>query len=269
MRLLNWFVGLAFIIATTSKESPAQQQAQKAPERDAQSVEILTRVVQAAGGEQAVAAIHDITERGEVTFHFGKGVKGQVTLMFLGGNRYRMEADLPPGESLWVVRNGEGWKREEGEKVEAISTRDAVSMGNWTFPIGYVAAALADATTDVSFRGIETNESRAAYRIRVKGRLGLVSGKSPLGRISKDLLIDTNTFDVVSVSDYPFHTYERGKLSDTPPREISFNNFRSVNGVRFPFSMNVKVLGQQAMQVNLSQITPNSGVPEDEFQPLK
>lgn len=269
MRLIKYLPGLACVIAVTSMGSIAQQQGQKKPERDAQSLEILSRAVQTAGGEQAVASVHGIRERGQVTFHWGEGVKGPVTLLLLGANHYRMEARVLQEESTWVVNNGQGWKRELGKKVEGISTEDAVNMGNWTFPIGYVAAAVADATTEVSFCGIENKEARPAYRVRMKGRLGLVNGETPLEPISKELLLDANTFDIVSVADYPFQTYERGKRSDNPSREITFSDFRSVDGVQFPFSISVKVLGQRAMEIDLNQIITNDNVSEDDFQALK
>jgi hypothetical protein len=245
------------------------ESAAKPVKRDAEAVEILARTVNAAGGLQALSVVHDLTESGEITFYWGKDIKGPVTIRILGGSRFRMDADLPDEKSIWVVKNSVGSKKE-GEKTTAISSENAVNLGNLTYPVGHASAALADATTEVSFVGIEKREDRSAYRIRIKGRLGLVSGASPLGSVSKDLLIDALDFDILSVEDHPYRTYGMGgKPSDAASREIDFSDFRVVHGVRVPFSISMKLQGQQTLSIGLSQIAFNDNLSDKEFQAPK
>jgi hypothetical protein len=141
-------------------------------------LDVLARVVNAAGGVRAIAAVHDLTESGEITFHWGKGVEGPVTIQALGGNHFRMEADLPEGKRTWVVNDGSGTRKEGDQKVIPLSGENAVNLGNLTFPIGQVAAVLGDPKVDISLVGIETRDGRSIYRLRVKGQLGSAAHQS-------------------------------------------------------------------------------------------
>jgi hypothetical protein len=245
--------------------------------RDAQAIEVLARTLQAAGGGQALASVHDITESGEITFYWGKDVKGPITIRALGGNHFRMEADLPEGKSTWIVKDGVGSKKES-EKVTPISRDNAVNLGNLTYPVGHVVAALADSASDVSFVGIEKRAGRSIYRLRVKGQLGLVSQPWMGGPVVKELLIDALTFDIVSVEDHPMPTrnVERRsairsaatteKRSDPPSRVIEFADFRVVKSVRLPFSVSTKLLGQETMSIRLDKVIFNSDLGVEGFE---
>jgi hypothetical protein len=122
MSTLKYVMRATVIVMTLSLGLFAQDSERQMPKRDAQSIEILKKVVQAAGGEAAVAAVRDITERGEVTFYWSKREEGPVTILMIGGSRYRMEAELPERQSIWVVRDGAGWKKEAGAPVVGISS---------------------------------------------------------------------------------------------------------------------------------------------------
>jgi hypothetical protein len=264
MSISKWILGLTITVAVTPCSSFGQQA--KAPERDAQSIEILTRVIQASGGTQALAGVHDITESGEITFYWGENVKGPVTIRTLGGNHFQMEADLPAGKSTWVIRDGSGSKKD-GDKSVPISTENAINLGNLTYPLGHIAAALADVATEVSFVGIVEQEGRSVYRLRVKGQLGLVGTPSPGVRVVKDILVDALSFDIVGVQDRPYRTYKPGRrASDPPAREIDFTDFRVVNGVRIPFSITTNLQGQKTLDIRLSEVTFNKGLGEGDFQ---
>lgn len=258
-----------------------QQQSLRSPHRDLQSVDILSRVAQAAGGGQALASIRDITESGEITFYWGENVKGPVTIRTLGGNHFRMEADLPQGKSTLIVKDGVGSKTES-EKTIPISRENAINLGNLTYPVGLVAAALADSATDVSFVGIEKREGRSVYRLRIKGQLGLVSEARMGGPVVKDLLINALDFDIVSVEDRPFpvpntsapsnsssRQNSEKKISAPPSREIEFSDFRVIRGVRVPFSVSTKLMGQQMLSLQLREVTFNNNLSASDFQVQK
>jgi len=259
---------LAVFLGVMSCSLFGQQPGDMHSVRDAQAIEILARIVQAAGGARALASVHDITESGEVTFYWGKDVEGPVTIRTLGGNHFRMEADLPEGKSTWIVKDGVGSKKD-GDKATSISRENALNLCNLTYPVGHVAAGLADSATDISFIGIEKREDRSVYRLRVKGKLGLVVDGSPAS-VVKDIIVDALTFDILSVEDRPFRTYKPGgKPSDTAPREIDFSDFRAVNGVRVPFSIGTKLQGQRTLSIHLSEVTFNNNLAASNFEVQK
>jgi hypothetical protein len=230
-------------------------------------MEILTRILQAAGGAQTLASVRDHQESGEITFYWAKDVKGAVLIRSLGWNYFRMDADLPQGRHVWVVRDGSGWKRESDEELHPISSQNAINLGNLAFPVAHVQAALLDPETEVSFEGIEKQGSRSVYRLRLRGRFGLVAKSVPAGIVLKDLLIDALTYDILSVQDRPYSIYKSGgKSSDVAPRAIDFDDFRIVNGVRVPFSISTKLQGQRTMMIRLNEVAFNIGLSYDTFR---
>jgi hypothetical protein len=255
---------------------PLSSQEQSAPpQRDPMLLDVLARALNAAGGAQALASVHDLTESGEITFHWGKGVKGAVKIQTLGGNHLRMEADLPEGKRVWVVKDGTGSRREADHKAVELPYANAVNLGNLTFPIELVAAALGDPATDITLVGIEEREGRSTYRLRLKGRLGLVERGTPAGPVVKDALVDALTFAILTVEDHPYSRKPMGNRSpspksnreapDTAPREIAYGDFRVVNGVRVPFSIDTKLEGQQIFSIRLDEAAFNTNLNADNF----
>lgn len=265
MSARRWLLGFLFAISASCLMLGQSQEASSL-ERDPQSLDILSRVVQAGGGFQALAAVGDITEKGEISVYWGAGFKGSVTIKLSGGSRFRMDADLPQGKSTWIVKDAVGSKTES-KKTTSISSENAINLGELTYPIAYAVAALKDAKSNVSFIGIEKRENRSVYRVLVKGRLGLTDQATPLSNVSKNLLIDALTFDIVSVEDYPYRTYTTGgRPSKKAPRAIEFGNFRSVNGLRTPFAISTKLQGQKTLDIRLTEVELNTHLSVQEFE---
>ncbi len=244
----------------------AQHQDAKSPDRDPQSLEILARVVQAAGGSQVLAAVRDITEKGEIEFHWGESIKGPVTIQMLGANHFRLDYEVPSRKSALTVKDGFGFEQSEG-KARAISYIRAVNLGSLTFPVAHSVAALADPLTQVSSMDIERQNGRFVYRVRLAGRLGLVNDERSIRPVTKELIIDALTYDIVSVEDQPLSPVEKSNRarSKVPQRQIEYGDFRQVNGVRLPFSIKVRVAGQRTMTIRLSQINFNSNLRDEDF----
>lgn len=250
-------------VAAYTAGTDTSNETQSETERpDAEALEILKSAANAAGGIQALKAVRGLTETGEIKFFWGKEAKGPVTIKILGGSRFRMEADLPQGKSTWVVRDGVGSKKEQ-EKNLPLSSDHAINLGNLTYPIANVAAALADTTTKVSFIGIEKHDGRSVYRLRLAGHLGL-SGKAA---VEKDLLVDALNFDVVRIEDLPISTFASGqKPLRIPTRAVEFGDFRSVSGVRIPFSISTSIKGKQTLDIHLQDATFNAPPSDEDFR---
>jgi hypothetical protein len=269
-RLARQFLFLGITI-TLSCLLFGQEQSTQPPTRDSQSLDILTRVVSAAGG-QSVSAVRDLTKSGQITFHWGNSVTGPVTIRVLAGSRFRMDAGLAQGRTTWIVKDGIGSKKVN-DKSLPISNMQAINLANFTTPLLYVTSALGDPSCSVSFKGTETIGARSVYRIRLKGQLGLVSNSSYVVLVTKDLLVDALTFDILRVEDHPIATAMRrapsnkrvSKQIEAAPRQIDYSNFQNVNGLRLPFSIAVKLLGQPAFDIHLQAVTVNSGLTDESF----
>jgi hypothetical protein len=243
----------------------AAQNATRTPKRDAPAIEILTRTVISAGGLHPLSAVRDMTESGEITVYWGENVKGPVIIRTQGASRFRMEADLPQGKLTWIVKDGVGSKKES-DKITPLSRENAINLGNLTYPVGHLAAALADPGTEVTFVGIEKKKGRSVYRLRLKGKLGLVSNRLPAS-VVKDVIVDALSFDILSIEDHPYPTCKIGGTpTDTAPREIEYTDFRMVDGVKVPFSIDTKFHGQRTLSVSVNDVTFNTHVPAEDFQ---
>lgn len=235
-------------------------------QRDALAINILTRVLAAEGGVEAVASIRDLTETGEITLPLGDGVKGAVTIHAAGGRRFRMDAELPQGKTTWIVRDGFGSKKQDDKPVP-LSNLQAINFGNLTFPIGFALAAVADQTTDVSLLGTEEREGRPVYRLRLKGQLGLVGKPGKRVCVVKELLVDADNFTIVSMEDTPFGTALRNEQKvHTSPRQIEYGDFRVVSGVRIPFSIDIKDPSHSTASIRLAEIGINRGFSDEDFR---
>ncbi len=270
VRSLVFVTVVACCMPLLSQEQPT------APRRDPMLLDVLARVLNAAGGAQALAAVHDLTESGEITFHWGKGVTGPVKIQALGGNHFRMEADLSEGKRTWLVSDGNGARKEADRKAVELSYANAINLGDLTFPIALLAAALEDPAADISLVGIEKRDGRSTYRLRLKGRLGLVGRGVPAGSVVKDVLVDALTFEILTVEDHPYARTPMGgrfsspsksneKASDTAPREITYGDFRVVNGIRVPFSIDTKLEGQRTFGIRLDEAAFNTNLNARDF----
>jgi hypothetical protein len=288
---------VVFLTVIASCASLSSQERPKSPQRDPMLIEILTRVANAAGGVRALAAVHDLTESGEITFYWAKDEKGPVSIQGLGGNHFRMEADLPQGKRIWVVQDGVGSQKEADKKAVALSYANAINLGNLTFPVAHVAAVLADPTADVSLVGIEKREGRSIYHLQLKGRLGLIGNGPSAGPFVKDILVDALSFGILAVEDRPYsrrsaedrHDSKKpnarasdnsplgteygdsqskksnAKAFDAPPREIEYGDFQVVNGVQIPFLINTKLEGQRTFSIRLNEVKFNTNLNVGDF----
>ncbi len=264
MTLVRPLVYLALVV-TTIIPVASQERSISSSKRDPRLLDVLQKVVSSAGGTQAFARVKDVTESGEITFYWGEGVKGQVTIQTMGRNRFRMEAELPDGKCIWIAAHGEGSRRETTGEVRPLSSDSASNLDSLTFPIAQVVNVLSDPQSDISLVGIEARNDRSVYRLRVTSRVG--DQPMPGMPVVKDLLVDALTFGILSIEDRPFQTYEvGGKPSDKPTRVIEFNDFRSIDGLRVPFSIDTKLMGQSTLSIRLTNVAFNSNLSPDIFK---
>jgi len=266
MSVSKELLGLAIVVAILVSLSYSQQGTQaKTPERDAQSIAILNRVIRAVGGSQSLALIHDITEKGEITFHSDKVSKGPVAIQMLDGCCFRLDAELPDGKTSWLVREGQGSEQRNNERVPMSHLR-AASLENLSYPVGYAISAIEDRTVSVSFVGVENREGHSTYRIRVGAQLGSNARPTLVGPLARDLLVDALTFDVIGVEDLEYLSYQRFGARGPVHHEVDFEDFRAIHGTRLPFRVAAKVGGQETLDIRLDEVTFNSNLQLSAFQ---
>jgi hypothetical protein len=250
-----------------SADSPASspsnaESGPNSPQRDPRAIDILNRTLKAAGGMQALSGIHNFTESGGITLYFAEEVKGPVLIRSLGGNYFRMDASVPGGKRSWTLSGSHGSRRESSGKEYALTDQSAVDLANLSFPLAYVTAAVLDPQATIAFRGVEDWKGRSVYRIQLKGKLGVVDR----GILVRDLLVDAIGFDILVVEDEHLRIHKPGeKPTDLASRQIEFGDFRVASGIRVPYWINTRFMGQQVMRIELNQIAFNGQLSNLDF----
>jgi len=257
---LKWTLFLAMLPSLA-----LAQQTTTAPPRDLRAIQILREVMRAAGDSQSVAAIRDIVETGEVKLEGGGGITGNVKILALDGHLFRMDMDLPRGRRTWIVKDGLGSKKEEGVSVP-FSDLEAAYLDHFTFPLEYATAALSDQATDVSLVSTEKYGGKSVYRLRLKDPVGMDQNAKHGIPLTRDLLVNSVTFNIVCVEDHPVPAgLRRGKGLEPGLRQIEFSDFRGVSGVQVPFSIDIKLLGIEALSVRLTDVDLNAKLGDSDF----
>jgi hypothetical protein len=249
--------------ANRSSSAPSFAPAQKDP----QALNTLNQALAAAGGASAIGAIKDYTATGNVTYNWNPAVQGSVTVLGLGLNEYRVDANLPRGVRSSVVSFGQTTtKSEEGvlsqyprpypvPSSDAFPYQPPMFPGSLIFPYEQLVAVVNTPRFNVSNKGVVQVDGHSAYDIHVQW---IVAGPADLASEyhTRDFYVDTSTSQLLMTQDIvPKHTVH----------VIRYSDYRAVNGVLVPFSITEAMGGQQTWAIQLSQFTFNTGLQDASF----
>ncbi len=254
--------GLALLLL--SAPLPAQQS--PPPQRDPQAITVLSQTVNAAGGLTAVSAIQDYTATGTVTYLWaGQPVQGTVTLRQKGADEFRLDANLQSGIRSWAVSYGAGSVKETDGSAHPVGFANALKLGALTFPLAEIYTDLQDSSTTLIYMGSTQIAGRTVQQIHAQRNFSPQS--DPDGSLSKlrarDLFIDSSNLQLILIRDI---LYPPQSFTANYQHEISFSDYRTVNGLLVPFTISEKIAGQQTWIIQLSQTSFNSGLSDSDFQ---
>lgn len=263
--VLCFVLVLPFAVAAQQSTQPSQTQS-TAPTRDPQAISVVTQSLTAAGGAQAVTAIGDYKATGTVTYFWaGQEVTGSTTIQGRGTNQFRIDSTLSSGTYTLVVSNGAGVVKDIRGVTSHISSKNALTKGNLSFPLAELATRLQDTTVSITSLGLVTYNGHQANQIRTERILAIdnTPGQALSKFTTRDFFIDPETFQVLGTQDtvYPDNPAAQGS-----PHQILFSNYQTVNGILVPFTISELVGGQQTWTIQLTQISFNSGLSDADFQ---
>jgi hypothetical protein len=267
MRILR--LGSLFVFSLLFVVTAVQAQQSSTPTtltRDPQAVSVLAQCLTAAGGAQAMSAIQDFTETGDITYFWaGKQVKGTVVVRGMGRTDFRLDASLQDGMHSWAVRGLDGGVKDVAGKVKDIPTFNAMHLGAQTFPYLRLLAALNDPMVSVYPLTTTTVNGQQLYTIHTQ-RI-YTTTEDPTGNLSKwsatDYLINPATF-ILSETQETLRPNDGSKGEFQ--HETAFSGYQQVNGVLVPYSITEKIGGQQTWTIQLSLIQFNTGLTDADFQ---
>jgi outer membrane lipoprotein-sorting protein len=222
----------------------------------AQTVDdIIKKSIEARGGLQKVKAIKSLKLTGKLTVA-GPGIELPITIQQKRPNAFRMDATFQ-GQSVVQAYDGEtGWQVNpfqgvsEPDKLAGEELKDTQEQAD-------IDGALIDYKEKghtVELVGKEDLEGTPAYKLKLTLKNGDV----------RTIYIDAATYLELKV------TAKRKSPGGEQEIDIYPGNYKPVNGVLFPFSIEQKVAGQTQVHITVDKIEIDAPVDDAVFKmPVK
>jgi hypothetical protein len=250
--------------------------------KDAQGVAIIQRSLLAMGS--AVGSQQDSLSTGTLTvslpaqkpesfvasgtytrFARQSPVSYPFRLKVLGEDRFRREVDTPEGTHITVVRGPTGWS-DSPQKRKLLSITELSGKTFEEFPLLALAHWLKSPDLDLQTVGAETVEGKQVNHISVKKRD--ITNTSSLFERARAEAIRCDLFtDVETNIPLRIRYYEHpGDWRISVPVDLEFSDYRSLNGVLFPFTVTRYVREQKISQIQYRSVDFNVVVGDDQFK---
>jgi len=226
--------------------------------KDPQAVQIVTQALVTAGGTSTIDLISDYKATGNVMYHLAEDAQGKVTIRGKGLDELRIDADLPTGVRSEAISRGMMTMKLEDGTVNSRQMHAPLVPTRFLLPYLLLSPALGSPGYNIWYKGTVALAGRSLYDIQVQRILSLAPTPTTqlLEYFTIDFFIDPSTFQVVMVQDaIPRHI----------TRQIRYSNYKMVDGISVPFSI-VESGAELPCEINLDQITFNSGLQDSDFQ---
>jgi hypothetical protein len=230
--------------------------------KDPQAVSVLNQVLSVGGGAAAIKAVTDYTGTGNITYNWNPVEQGSVTVMGLGFDQFRVDANLSRGVHSSVISAGQTTtKTQEGvisqypppypvPSSDAFPYQPPMFPGSLVLPHAQLVAVLNSPRFSVSYKGLVQVDGHPAHDIQV---LRVLPGPTDVMSEyhTRDFFVDASTLQVVMTQEM---------VPKNVVRVIRYSDYRTVSGVLAPFSISEEMGGQQTWAIQLSRITFNAGL---------
>jgi hypothetical protein len=261
---------LAFTALFSTGLSAQNTQQPPLPPQDPQAVNILNQVLGNAGGVTAITAVTDYTATGNVTYHWGQGVEGSVTVLGLGSSELRVDAALPNGMRSMATDGGQTTIKSEAGVMTHMPPQYAVIPSSDAFPyqaplfpasqiLPYlqIVSALGAGDYSIAYKGTTTLAGQSVYDVQIQ--------LDPQGQTTPDIMAEYHTIDLfIGTSNLQI-----AMTQDSVPRhithQIQYSNYTTNAGILVPLSIAETMSGQPTWNLQLTQFSFNTGLQESAF----
>lgn len=259
---MRLFLSLA-LSALVSFRSAAQQPAAPSP----QAAALLQSALIALGGSQT---LNDVTLSGTARRIAGSDDEsGTVAVKALATGPIRLDFSFPSGPRSEVRANPNGgqagdWSGPDGVS-HSIALHNLSTDWGW-FPAFTLANLNTSANTVLTYVGQETRSGHSVQRLTVQQQFPSLTGSvaSLRQHLSQmDIYLDASTFLPVSLV---YNTHPDNDAGLDLPVEISFSDYRVVNGAQVPFHMQKYLNGSLLLDLQFQSATFNTGLTASNFQ---
>ena len=227
--------------------------------KDPQAVSVINQALSVAGGTPALRAITDYMATGEMTLHSNADITASVHLKMLRPDQLRIDVALPDGERSQIYSNGKSVEKFEDGAISTTRTREPMLSGTLPLPYLHLLTGLISKQFSLTYKGIVNVDGQSCHDIRIQ--FVLPNGVDRYGLSTafhtREFFIDTSTFLVVMSQDV--------LLPKGIPRQIRYSNYKLLNGISVPFSIEEKLLNQPGWTIQLSDVSFNNGLQDSDF----
>lgn len=213
--------------------------------------------------------VSDITLSGSVGMTLGSSDEsGSAVLRTIATGISRADLTLSSGPRT-EIRNlatnppAGGWSGSDGVS-HAIPFHNLISEPNWISPVFQISTVLSNPTYVVTVVGQETKNSRTVYHISFHQTLLNAAGDTQLFEhlTQADIYLDTSTLLPTALD---FNIHPDGNAGADIPVEVTYGDYRTVNGVQVPFHFQRYLNGSLFLDLQIDTAVLNSGISGNTF----
>jgi hypothetical protein len=266
---LSFFIFFALFPRLRAQQLPPsnQQPAQSppsAPVRDAQAIALLNNAFATMGGENA-AAIQDTLVQATITSHGNEGSEsGGVIIKTKGPYMIRIDSTESGATTGHIFNKGREFQRSDKGWREPPSANASHKRIDHLPPL-LLAHELARTDFSATYVGQEPIDGRTTNHVRLARVSNFGNGADKiLTRNSQvDVWLDTQTSTITKIS-YPYIAENDMRIS--VPMEITYDDYRAVNGLLVPFHQKCFLNGQYVSEMQFKSFDINLGRTDSEFE---
>ncbi len=212
-------------------------------------------------------ALVDITLQVSATYTSGSNIEtGTGTLVARGNTQSLLTLNYTDGTGWQQIRNGvAGVTVNATGTVTAMATHNCNIDADWFFPALSLQAIATDPTLIIGLVGEQVYEGQQVYHLTFFHNVsGQAAGVTSLiqSLSAMDLYLDAVTLRPVILD---FNNHPNYDANTNIPTEIRFGAYQSFNGVWAPTSIQKYVNNSLVLNLTVSSVAVNSGVPASTF----
>ena len=226
--------------------------------RDAKAIAILTQTFKALGGSLPADS------QASGTFDRVAGsTKDSGSIQVLTRGYTQTSETLAVGDTTTQLVFSQGYAVQKDDRARVrLSLERSLSSDSAIFPLVLVAAAVQDPNSGVQFIASETVNGVAAYHVKV---WRIISDQNFAGLsefAAKDIWVATDSGLPLEVA---YEVRDGDGAASGTPVAIFFSDYRSVNGIVYPFLIAKNVNGTPYMTIHISNVSFDTGLTDSDF----
>lgn len=235
------------------------QQTTSTPQRDPQATALLQSALRAMGGSiplDSVATGNVVIVAGSLTS------SGTVRILTRGTDQTSEQLTLPQSTQTVIYSRGAA-NEIDGANTQTLSLERTASCHSPSFPLPFLAAAFANLDEALQYVGQETLGKAQVQHIRTWNTYNSNPSLQFLSDFTiTDIWLDASTNLPLTIS----VTRRNGSGSQPKtPIVFSYSDFRSANGVLYPYQIQESVNGTPWATITIQSVVLNTGLTDADF----